>query len=241
MLSRPRKPPEKRCRPSTSLRLTHQVKLSSSFWKTRARNWRSRWPALAGHLVDAPCRPRVHRRIHVRQLPLVRGQLTVRVHVPLAQEQHELLLGEVGIEPRERNHVKRQVPRRVPRVLPLVGHRDHVAVVEMRPVVVAAACAFGRRRRVSGIAFEPVLHDVVIELLRPEQAGRRLPNHVACVAGDVRRDRGLVELVGLGAALLQLLFERLAEPVIRQTRTDSPLSARRRRHTDVPPAGTSST
>ena len=31
MLSSPRKPPEKRCLPATSLRLTHQVKLISSF------------------------------------------------------------------------------------------------------------------------------------------------------------------------------------------------------------------
>src|SRR6516162_2504688 len=33
MLSSPRKPPSKTFRPVRSLRLTHQVKLSSSFWK----------------------------------------------------------------------------------------------------------------------------------------------------------------------------------------------------------------
>ena len=45
MLSRPRKPPANRLRPSASLRLTHQVKLSRSFWNARARNVRSRFPA----------------------------------------------------------------------------------------------------------------------------------------------------------------------------------------------------
>ena len=44
MLSRPRKPPAKRCLPAMSLRLTHQVKLISSFWNTRDRKSRSRWP-----------------------------------------------------------------------------------------------------------------------------------------------------------------------------------------------------
>ena len=44
MLSRPRNPPEKRCRPLTSLRFTHQVKLSTSFKKLRERKSRSRAP-----------------------------------------------------------------------------------------------------------------------------------------------------------------------------------------------------
>ena len=44
MLSSPRKPPEKRLFPSSSLRFTHQVKLIRSFWKARSRNSRSRWP-----------------------------------------------------------------------------------------------------------------------------------------------------------------------------------------------------
>ena len=45
MLSSPRKPPENRLRPAASLRLTHQVKLRSSFWNIRAKKARSRWPS----------------------------------------------------------------------------------------------------------------------------------------------------------------------------------------------------
>src|SRR5204862_682105 len=44
ILSSPRKPPEKRLFPSASLRFTHQLKLSSSFWNTLSRNAVSRWP-----------------------------------------------------------------------------------------------------------------------------------------------------------------------------------------------------
>src|SRR5690242_21495221 len=45
-------------------------------------------------------------------------------------------------------------PRRIPRVLPLVGHRDDVGVVEMRPFAIASALAPLGRRRLAGIALE---------------------------------------------------------------------------------------
>src|ERR1043165_2918995 len=44
------------------------------------------------NLVNAPRGPCVNRRIHIAKRPLVCWQLSVRVHVPLAQHQHELLL-----------------------------------------------------------------------------------------------------------------------------------------------------
>mmetsp|Transcript_9252 Transcript_9252/g.28846 ORF Transcript_9252/g.28846 Transcript_9252/m.28846 type:complete len:227 (-) Transcript_9252:435-1115(-) len=44
MLSKPRKPPWKMLRPSASLRLTHQVKLIMSLWKTSSRKLRSPGP-----------------------------------------------------------------------------------------------------------------------------------------------------------------------------------------------------
>src|SRR5258706_556105 len=46
ILSRPRNPPWNTLRPSASLRLTHQVKLSISLWNTRSRNPRSPRPGL---------------------------------------------------------------------------------------------------------------------------------------------------------------------------------------------------
>ena len=132
MLSRPRKPPEKRCLPRTSLRLTHQVKLISSFWKTRGEEAPVALAARAGHLVDPPAGPGVHRRIDVAEVELVGRNLAVGVHVPFAQEQHELLLGELRVDPGQGDHVKGQVPGGVPGVFPLVGHGDHVAVEQVR-------------------------------------------------------------------------------------------------------------
>ena len=44
MLSSPRKPPSKMLFSSASLRLTHQVKLSISFWKIRSRKTVSPFP-----------------------------------------------------------------------------------------------------------------------------------------------------------------------------------------------------
>src|SRR5215813_3388240 len=45
MLSSPRNPPSKRLLPARSLRLTHHVKFSSSFWKARSSHSTSAWPA----------------------------------------------------------------------------------------------------------------------------------------------------------------------------------------------------
>jgi hypothetical protein len=54
-------------------------------------------------LKHAPCCPPVNRRIHVAEGPFVGGQLTVRVHVPLARQQDQLVFGEFWIDERERD------------------------------------------------------------------------------------------------------------------------------------------
>ena len=64
----------------------------------------------------------MHRRIDVAEVPLVGGNLTARMQVALAQHQIELPLAEVLVDQRQRQHVKRQVPRGVPRIFPLVRH-----------------------------------------------------------------------------------------------------------------------
>ncbi len=199
MLSRPRKPPSNTLLPSASFRLTHQVKLRSSFWNTRSRNSRSpvRRPLLVD-LVDAPRRPRVHRRVGVPERPLVGGKLTVGVHVPFAQQQHELLLRELRIDNRERDAVERQIPGRVPRVLPLVGHGQDVRVEHLRPGSVPALVALDGRRRERGVSLEPVAHDVVVVLLRPQQPGQRLAHDRAFVVAERSGDHRGVELVCLG-------------------------------------------
>ena len=184
--------------------------------------------ARSGHLVDAPRRPGVHRRVDVVEPPLVCGQLAVRLHVPLAQEEHELALGGLGVEARQRQHVKRQVPRREPRVLPGVGHRQHVAGVDVRPVRVAPRQAGGRRRRLGGVAVEPLGHDQVVELLRPDQAGVRLARHRAFGGLEPGRDDGRVELVGLANAGVEGGVEPGAERLSRHLARGREAQAQRR-------------
>src|SRR6476660_138766 len=99
--------------------------------------------------------------------------------------------------------MEREIPRGVPWVLPLVWHRDHVSVVEMGPLAVAAVLPAGRRRRLPRIALEPMLHDVVVVLLRPQEPRERLPRDAPAVVGKRRRDHRVVEVVGLALPLVE--------------------------------------
>src|SRR6266446_2324535 len=81
------------------------------------------------NFVNAPRGPGMHRRVHIAEGPLVGRQLAVWVHVPFAEKKDALLFGESGIDEGQRNAVKRQVPRGVPRIFPLVRHGNNVVVV----------------------------------------------------------------------------------------------------------------
>ena len=159
----------------------------------------------AGHaavdLVDAPRGPGVDRRVDVAERPLVGGELAVWMHVPLAGHQFQLPFGEVGIDQGQRDAMEGQIPRGVPRVLPLVGHRDDVEVGQMIPVLVASPAAAGRWRVCAGIALEPLLDVVVVELFRPQHPGERLPLHVPLVGAEPGAMHGVVELLRFVAAL----------------------------------------
>ena len=188
-LSSPRKPPVNRLSPVGILAVDPPREVDEALVERALEEHAVVAVAgLGGELVDAPHRPRVHRRVDVAERELVRGQLPVRVHVPLAAQQQELLLRELGIEARHRDAVEREVPRREPRVLPAVGHRDHVARPQLRPSLRLRPCLrASRRRRLRRIAVEPVLDDVVIELARPHEAGVGLADDVALLVGHRRR------------------------------------------------------
>ena len=169
MLSSPRKPPEKSWVPATSLRFAHQVKLRPSLMKIRFR--KSKSGGCPAHSRESK------RRRHAQawtggftspKLILVGRQLAVRVHVPLPQHQDHLLASEVGIQNRERDGVESQIPGGEPGELPLVRHRDDVAAEDVPPVGVAAVEPLLGWRE-DGVAVEPVLHHVVVELLGPDE------------------------------------------------------------------------
>ena len=156
--------------------------------------------------------PRVYGRVHIVEGPFVRGQLTVGMHVPLARERDELRLREVGIDQTERDHVEGEVPGREPGILPRVGHRQHVVGEHVAPVRVAAVLALGRRRRHRRIAVEPIAHDVVVELLGPDQPREGAPLDHARLRIEFRTACVRVEVVGLRLAFVESGVEIVVDP-----------------------------
>ena len=152
----------------------------------------------------------MHRRVDVAEVPLIGRQLAVRVQVVVAQHQVELLLGEVGIDHAQRDHVEGQVPGRVPRVLPLVRHRDDVVIEHVRPLAVAHALALLPGQMAAGaMLVEPQVEVVVEVLLGPEHAGQRLAQHVGAVGvlRDSGRGQRRIEGIGFGQALCEYCVE----------------------------------
>ncbi len=180
-------------------------------------------------LIDTPGRPGMHRWVDIAERPLVGGQLAIGVHVPLAHQQGELLLGELGVDQREGHTVESQVPRGEPRVLPGVGHGDDIEVVEVAPVRVAAVLPLSRRRRAGGIAVQPFSHIVVVELLAPEQPREGLALHQLRIVRDARVGHRRVERVCLSLTRVEHLGgagERRAVAAGREAQTDGPRVSR---------------
>ena len=169
--------PRTRSCPARSLRFTHHVKLSSSFVERALEPVEVAAPAHRRlEPVGEDRRPRVHRRVDVAEVPLVGGQLPVRVQVRALQHQVQLRLAEILVDQRQRQDVERQVPCRVPGVFPFVGHGDDVGVVHVMPVLgCAARCAGLNGSAPCSRARSDV---VVVELLRPQHARERLPHDV---------------------------------------------------------------
>ena len=105
------------------------------------------------------------------------------------------MLGEVRIDGRETDRVKGQIPGGVPRVLPLVRHRNDVVVEHVEPVAVPDRDRRRRVERVHAVLTEPHVDVEEVVLLRPEEASECLSHDQRGVlAGGFRRQRS-VELV----------------------------------------------
>src|ERR1700722_9300676 len=86
--------------------------------------------------------------------------------------------------------MKSQIPGRVPWIFPGIRHGDHVRIVEMPPIVIAAELPRGIGRRLGGIAVQPSLDVIVIALLAPKQSRESLsldetPVHTQLWAGEL--------------------------------------------------------
>ena len=155
----------------------------------------------------------MHGRVDVAEVPFVGRNLAVGVHEAFAQHQLELLLAEIGIDESQGEHMKGEIPDRVPGILPLVRHGDDVAVVHVVPLVVARGGLAVRLERVGAALFEPLVHVVVVELLAPQHSRQGLAHDIGPVGLERRGNDGRIEVVGFLAARLQHLVEGVAEGI----------------------------
>src|ERR1043165_145739 len=81
-------------------------------------------------LVNAPRSPGDHGRINIAEIPLVCRDLAVWMLIPFPHDEIQLALRKFCIDERQRNTMKRKVPRCVPWKFPLIRHRHYAFVVQ---------------------------------------------------------------------------------------------------------------
>ncbi|MNK48715.1 hypothetical protein D3C87_675500 [compost metagenome] len=123
--------------------------------------------------------PSVNRRIHVIKVPFVSWHLSVRVHIPFFRHCNQLGFSEFRINHTKTHAMERQIPSRIPRIFPLVRHRDDVFVVKMLPIAVSDV-AFSLNREIR-VAFQPFSNVVMIELFIPKQTCKSLSLDISLV------------------------------------------------------------
>ena len=174
----------------------------------------------------------VHRRIDVAEVPFVGGDLAAGVEVQAAQHQQKLLLGEIEVHQRQRDRVECQIPGRVPRILPLVRHGDHVGVQHVEPFRVPHVVPSGPEKGMALVLAQPLFQIEVVVLLAPQHSRQRLAMHPALIFGQrIGRDP-LVEFISVGDAAIEDLLEA-GEGVLFLA------AAKRSRTVLLPPPGTS--
>ena len=110
-------------------------------------------------------------RIYIGKIPFVGRNLPVGMHVPLVEEEEQLVFGKFRIQTGQRNAVEGQVPGSIPGVLPLVRHGNDVKILEVCPAVISTFFALLWRLISSRISFKPAVDIVVVKLFGPKQPG----------------------------------------------------------------------
>jgi hypothetical protein len=80
----------------------------------------------------------MHRGVDITEVPLVRRNLTIGLHVPFSRQKVELLLCESWVHHSQRNTMKSGIPGREEWVFPLIGHRKNIFDMEMLPLLKAS-------------------------------------------------------------------------------------------------------
>jgi len=79
--------------------------------------------------------PCMNRGIYVAKVPLVSGDLTIGLHIPLAREEIELFLRKGRIDHSEWDAMKSSVPGGEEGVFPFIRHRQDVLNVQVFPLL----------------------------------------------------------------------------------------------------------
>mmetsp|Transcript_122492 Transcript_122492/g.305913 ORF Transcript_122492/g.305913 Transcript_122492/m.305913 type:complete len:246 (-) Transcript_122492:1094-1831(-) len=116
----------------------------------------------------------MHWGVHIGEVPFERRKLTIGMHVPLADNEPQLALGKVWVHQGQGEAMEGQIPRRIPGELPLIRHRDDVAVVHMIPIAISDVSPLLGRFWTRRVAFEESEEVKVVELLRPDHACKSL-------------------------------------------------------------------
>src|SRR4051794_38632633 len=119
--------------------------------------------------------------------------------------------------------MKCQIPRRIPRVLPLVGHRDDVLVKYVEPFGIPRIPSTRSGHRVSVMFGKPPVQIEMIELLGPEHSSQRLPVHAALILVQRLRSNAVVELIRIeesGRKRLVEIGERIGRRLGAETQTN---------------------
>src|ERR1700722_20425330 len=93
-----------------------------------------------------------------------------------------------------------EIPRRKPRIFPLIWHRYDIGSCEVTPFAVAPMLTALGRRGLRRIAIQPLLDIEVIVLLAPQHAGESLTLNVPHLFVRDAFLQGSIERIGFGNA-----------------------------------------
>ena len=63
--------------------------------------------------------------------------------------------------------------------------------------MVSSPASFGRRRGIAGVAIQPLLYDVVVELFGPQQTGEALPHDIFGIGREIAGNNRGIEIISL--------------------------------------------
>ena len=97
--------------------------------------------------------------------------------------------------------MEREIPRGEPWILPFVRHGHHAHRVDVPPVKIADGLTRRGRFPIWVITLEPQVDIEQIDLLGPQQSGKRGALDVLLILAGCRRMNRMVELIRLGTTL----------------------------------------